>query len=90
MKDYAKQDIEAMNQAIDDLGFADEVNSPSHYTQGPIECIEAMESALTPEEFRGACKANALKYIWREQKKGGNESLKKAIWYLERALSWSD
>lgn len=29
----------------------DVVNNPSHYTQGNIECIEAIKSALTPEVF---------------------------------------
>jgi hypothetical protein len=63
---------------------ADLVNSPPHYRQGDVECIDAIESALTAEEFRGYCKGNALKYIWRERHKGQDESLKKAIWYLER------
>lgn len=60
------------------------INSPIHYTSGPIECIEAIKSALTPEEFRGFCKGNIIKYIWRERHKGGAESLKKAGWYLDR------
>lgn len=64
----------------------DAVNSPPHYRQGDVECIDAIESALTAEEFRGYCKGNALKYIWREKHKGQDESLKKAIWYLNRAL----
>lgn len=62
----------------------DEVNHPVHYTDGGIECIEAIEAALTAEEFRGYCKGNILKYIWRERLKGGSTSLKKASWYLDR------
>lgn len=62
----------------------DMVNSPPHYKQGDIECIDAIKSALTEEEFRGYCKGNALKYTWRERHKGGDESLKKAQWYLDR------
>ena len=61
----------------------DNVKSPPHYKQGKIECIEAIQSALTEEEFRGYCKGNALKYIWRERHKGGTESLEKAAWYLD-------
>jgi hypothetical protein len=64
----------------------DTVNHPSHYNDGGIECIEAIEAALTNEEFRGYCKANCMKYIWRERHKGGTESLKKARWYLERLI----
>ncbi len=63
----------------------DPVNRPAHYTQGGIECIDAIRAALTPEEFRGFCKGNVLKYAWRERHKGGDESLKKAAWYLKRA-----
>lgn len=64
----------------------DVVNHPYHYTDGAIECIEAIEAALTDEEFRGYCKGNCIKYIWRERHKGGTESLKKAQWYLNRLI----
>jgi len=64
----------------------DMVNHPPHYTAGGIECIEAIRAALTPDEFRGHCKANAMKYIWRERNKGGDESIRKAIWYLTEML----
>jgi hypothetical protein len=62
----------------------DLVNRPPHYTAGGIECIDAIRAALTPEEFRGYCKGNALKYVWRERHKGGSESLAKAGWYLNK------
>ena len=64
----------------------DAVNHPSHYTDGGIECIEAIESALTSEEYRGYLKGNIQKYVWREKHKGGTESLKKAQWYLQRLI----
>lgn len=62
----------------------DVVNSPPHYKKGSVECIDAIQAALTPEEFRGYCKGNALKYVWRERWKDGVESLDKANWYLKR------
>lgn len=61
----------------------EQVKHPDHYIQGDIECIDAIRAALTPEEYRGFCKGNALKYIWRERYKGGNISLEKAEEYLE-------
>lgn len=64
----------------------DNVNSPPHYTGGDIECIDAIQAALTPEEFRGYLKGNSLKYVWRERHKGGAESIAKASWYLARFL----
>lgn len=78
--------LHADNCWLGDQLDTDNVNSPPHYKQGGIECIDAIEAALTAEEFRGYCKGNALKYVWREKHKGQNESLRKAIWYLNRAL----
>jgi len=65
----------------------DNVNHPSHYTDGKIECIEAIEAQLTPEEYRGYLKGCIAKYIWREKHKGGIESLQKAQWYLTRLIA---
>lgn len=70
--------------------MSDQVNQPEHYRQGAIECIDAIESALTPEEFRGYCKGNLIKYAWRERHKGGAESLMKGQWYLARLLGTMD
>jgi hypothetical protein len=47
-------------------------------------------AALTEEEFRGYCKGNAMKYIWRERHKGGTESLEKAQWYLSTWLAYEE
>jgi len=68
------------------LNPLDMVNQPPHYTAGGIECIDAIRAALTPEEFRGFCKGNAIKYSWREKLKGGDEDLKKAAWYLAKVI----
>ena len=68
------------------LVLDDMVNHPPHYTAGGIECIEAIRAALTPDEFPGYCKGNAFKYTWRERHKGGDESIRKAIWYLTEML----
>jgi hypothetical protein len=64
----------------------DVVNHPSHYTEGGVECIEAIEAQLSHEEYRGYLKGCIAKYVWRERHKGGLESLKKARWYLERLI----
>ena len=32
-------------------------------------------------------KGNIAKYLWREHKKGGVQSLKKARWYLDKLIS---
>ena len=65
----------------------DPVEHPSHYTENDIECIDAIESSMTPEQFRGYLKGNAMKYLWRyEKKENPIQDLRKAIWYLERLV----
>jgi hypothetical protein len=73
--DDMKPDIDEVKDEI--------VNHPEHYCQGGVECIDAIRAALTPEEFRGYCKGNMIKYIWREKHKGGNNDIEKAKKYLE-------
>ncbi len=63
--------------------MSDAIN-PSHYKSHPsgIECIQITEHF-------GFCLGNAVKYIWRADKKhddGGVEDLKKAMWYIQREL----
>lgn len=65
----------------------DPVNSPSHYTNGGIECIEAQEASMSTEAFRGALKFNCQKYLWRYESKNGLEDLRKARWYLDRLIA---
>jgi Protein of unknwon function (DUF3310) len=68
-------------------GPNDNVNHPKHYTSGGIECIDAIQAQLTPEEFVGFLKGNIAKYGWRSRLKGGIEDHKKQQWYLNKLLS---
>lgn len=63
----------------------DAVNHPSHYTAGGIECIDCIKSALG-ENFMGFLIGNVIKYAYRYRNKNGLEDLKKARWYLDRAI----
>lgn len=65
----------------------DNVNRPSHYASGSIECIEAIKAQMTPEEYQGYLRGNVVKYMWRWREKGGVESLRKARWYLDRLIA---
>ena len=65
----------------------DPVNHPRHYTAGGIECIEAIKASMTASEFAGYLKGNCMKYLWRYQNKGGQESLRKCEWYLKRLIA---
>ena len=63
----------------------DNVNSPAHYRQGGIECIEAIKASMSEEGFRDYLKGNVMKYIWRYKHKGkAIEDIEKALWYLNR------
>lgn len=66
----------------------DPVERPLHYNTGAIECIEAIESMLTPDEYRGYLRATAFAYRWRYRHKNGIEDLKKAAWYENRLLEF--
>lgn len=59
----------------------DLINSPVHYQGAKWESIDVIEAL--GNQFR---LGNALKYIFRHEKKGGREDLLKARWYLEREL----
>lgn len=67
--------------------MADMVNHPSHYTQGGIECIDALEAAtINLKGIEAVCTANAIKYLWRWKEKGGIEDLEKSKWYIDRLI----
>ena len=62
------------------------VNSPPHYKQGDVECIEAIKAA-TGDGYQGYLQGNIMKYIWRYRAKGQAISdLKKAEWYLKELI----
>ena len=65
--------------------MADNIN-PDHYKSSTsLECIESMEIIFGRREVFDFCLCNAWKYIWRWKNKNGQEDLKKAEWYLNRA-----
>ena len=75
--------------ASDDIDMkVDMVYSPSHYTKGDIECIDAIESAVAGlKGIEAVCVSNIIKYTWRYKSKSGLEDLRKARWYLNRLIS---
>lgn len=67
---------------------ADPVASPSHYTSGKVECIDAIDAALAhlTDGREAFYTAQVIKYVWRWKLKNGVEDLRKAKWYLERLI----
>jgi hypothetical protein len=69
----------------------DKINHPQHYTNGNVECIDAIESATVDlKGIEAVCVANVIKYVWRFKLKNGTEDLMKAKWYLERLMARSE
>jgi len=65
----------------------DPVNHPAHYTQGKVECIDAIEAATVGKKgLQAVCVANVMKYLWRCEAKGGVQDVEKAKWYLDKLL----
>ena len=68
----------------------DVINHPKHYTQGEIECIDAIKyinNKLHMEGYEGYCLGNFIKYIWRCNFKNGWEDIDKSIFYLNELLT---
>ena len=67
----------------------DAVHHPSHYTLPglTVESVDVIRAVLPPEEFKGWCKGNALKYSLR----AGRKDPTKEVQDLAKAgvfLSW--
>lgn len=82
----AQRQPAAQTRRNDEL-LSDAVNSPKHYADSTIECIDAIEASMSREEFQGYLKGNVQKYVWRYRHKGGVEDLKKSQWYANRLIS---
>jgi len=63
----------------------DMINSPPHYNQAGIECIDAIRAA-TEDGYEYYLQGNIIKYLWRYRYKNGVQDLEKAKWYLEKLI----
>lgn len=73
--------------ASDAFTEKDNVNHPSHYTSGDIECIDAIKEATKHlSGFEGFLTGNCIKYLWRWRHKNGLEDLNKTIWYCNKLI----
>lgn len=69
----------------------DMINSPAHYSQGSVECIDAMVSAFGIEGTKAFCKINAFKYLWRLGRKDEEkQEIGKIKWYLDKYMELSN
>lgn len=62
--------------------MSDPVNHPAHYIRGGLESIDVIEGFELDFHL-----GNVVKYVLRHEQKGGLEDLRKARWYLDRAIA---
>lgn len=77
-------DLDWSDESLSTSSVGDPVNRPTHYTSGPIEVIDAIESWEL-----GFHLGNVVKYVARAGKKDPakiTEDLLKARWYLDRKI----
>lgn len=89
-KDLEEEEVfNGMNRSDFDMyAYEDKINNPAHYTVGGYEAIDVIKAKLTPEEYRGACKANVLKYLMRANYKGHHDQdLEKALYYMKELVN---
>jgi len=85
--DATEEEWAEVGKKLRDESSDEEVNNPTHYNTGAVECIDAIQATLSAEEFQGYCRGNTLKYLWRCMYKGkSKQDLEKARWYLDRLL----
>lgn len=87
IKDYYQYYLNCNNHVIaQNKAKVDIVHSPSHYKlRGlDIESVDVIRSVLSDEEYKGWCKGNALKYLFRAGKKDDEiQDLSKCSVYLK-------
>lgn len=75
---------------ISKMETVDMVNHPPHYKlANGMASIDVIKATLTPEEYRGWCKGNALKYQFRAGKKDPDkltEDYEKAMFFLKELV----
>ena len=88
MKDVQEQNAIAIAQPefkpstrADDLQVGGD-----HYKNMGVQPWKAMESWMTPEQFAGFLRGNAIKYLARCDAKGGIDDIKKAKHYIDKLI----
>lgn len=84
VRDEADKELKAASSKTD------AVNHPDHYKIGDIECIDVMLATQGVDAVINFCICNSFKYIFRHMYKNGLEDIRKAKWYLDKALELVD
>ena len=64
-----------------------EILKSKHYTQGNVECLDAIDSMLGESGLIDFYRTQIVKYMWRLRDKGAPlKDAQKARFYLERLI----
>lgn len=66
----------------------DTVRHPSHYNTGGIETLDYIKAKVA--DYPSYAVGNIIKYVSRFEHKNGLEDLKKAQFYLNDLIEWSE
>lgn len=84
---YLADAASMLKAAIEDYEENDVVNHPAHYTSGKMECIDIVDVMTEDKQgLEAFCTGNIVKYLYRYNKKGGVEDVKKAEWYFKKLI----
>ena len=65
----------------------DEIDKPKHYTQGKVECLDAIDSMFEESSRIDFYRSQIVKYMWRLRDKGSPlKDAQKAQFYLDRLI----
>jgi hypothetical protein len=84
-KEFDDHDLlwQSMN-SVEKESKPNNVNHPSHYNNGGMECIDEMILIFGKVATMYFCLCNAWKYRYRANAKNGQEDLDKANWYIAK------
>lgn len=84
-RDMRDERLQACLNAIGKQASPDNVNHPQHYElPGGLECFDVIVATQGVEAAKHFCLCNAMKYLFRSQRKNGAEDIEKARWYLNK------
>nr|ADI23566.1 hypothetical protein [uncultured nuHF2 cluster bacterium HF0770_42C12] len=64
-----------------------DISKPKHYTQGNVECLDAIDSMLGESSRIDFHRSQIVKYMWRLREKGAPlKDAQKARFYIDRLI----
>lgn len=79
--------VACWNENLPETAAVDNVNHPAHYElPGGIECFDVLLATQGVEAVKSFCICNAVKYLFRRNRKNGDEDVKKAAWYVAKYI----